>query len=257
MSPSAYLAKALPIVQKANAISLRYFRKGFTQEEKGPGDVVTQADKEIERFLIEQLGVLFPGTGFLGEEYGAQGSQDLVWVMDPIDGTANFSRGLEFYCTSVALVEKGVPIVGMVINPVTGECFSAAKGCGANLNDMPIRVSDATLRKSMVVDGLGLSLPQQRERLARIGRIAAETWQVRILGAIALEMAYIAAGRLDIRACSNQKPWDVAAGAVLVQEAGGKATDFAGSDWRMGAEGIVASNGTAHDTLLGLIHRKE
>lgn len=196
---------------------------------KGDQDYFTEADGEVERLIAKRLSELFPGDQFLGEEEGgAYGER--TWVVDPIDGTANFARGIPHYSVSICYVEEGRPAVGVVYNPAIDELFAAQKGGGAFLNDRPIRVS-ATDRLQAATVELGWSTRRpMTDYVSMVGRVTATGAGFLRCGSGALGMAYVAAGRIDGYAELHINAWDTLAGIVLVEEAGGWTNDFLAND---------------------------
>jgi myo-inositol-1(or 4)-monophosphatase len=213
---------------------------------KGPANFVTAADRRAEETLFQELSKARPGYGFLGEESGERAGADKThrWVVDPLDGTTNFLHGIPQFGISIALERDGAVIAGIVYNPATDEMFSAEKGKGAFLNDQRIRVA---ARKGLADAVIACGLPHRgRGQLElgtkEIGAMQHEVAGLRRFGAAALDMAWVAAGRLDGYWERNIKPWDIAAGLILVREAGGFVTDCDGDDDMMGKGQIVAGN---------------
>lgn len=194
------------------------------QHKKSPKDLVTETDLAVEAMLRDSLGKLLPQAGFLGEEGGASAECELMWVVDPVDGTTNFAHGIPFVATSVALCHKGQPILGLVNLPILGELFSAAKGQGAWLDGEAIRVSQtATLIEAVVATGFPYDIAPHLKRILRQLELAMPATQgVRRPGAAALDLAYVACGRYDAFFEFALNPWDTAAGILLVEEAGGR-----------------------------------
>jgi myo-inositol-1(or 4)-monophosphatase len=213
---------------------------------KGPANFVTAADRRAEETLFQELSKARPGYGFLGEESGEREGADKThrWIVDPLDGTTNFLHGIPQFGISIALERDGGVIAGIVYNPATDEMFSAEKGKGAFLNDQRIRVA---ARRGLADAVIACGLPHRgRGQLElgtkEIGAMQHEVAGLRRFGAAALDMAWVAAGRLDGYWERNIKPWDIAAGLILVREAGGFVTDCDGDDDMMGKGQIVAGN---------------
>jgi myo-inositol-1(or 4)-monophosphatase len=191
---------------------------------KGPGDYVSAADHRAEQILHQELSRARPGFGFVMEERGAiEGQGDQRWIVDPLDGTTNFLHGLPHFAISVALERHGELVAGVVYDPVKDELFWAEKGVGAYLNDRRLRVSRRSdLANSLVGTGIPVLDWQGREGFAQqLDRVAAAVAGIRRLGTASLDLAYVAAGRLDGFWEYGLKPWDMAAGIVLIREAGG------------------------------------
>jgi len=248
--------KIKPIIKGAGEIVCLYFQKTFSSEKKKDGSIVTQADLASEQFLTEKLQLLFPEAGIIGEEKGNNGlKSDYFWVIDPLDGTTNFSRGLPYFCVSVALTYKGNSVFGAIYNPLTDECFWAQKGKGAFLNGLKIRVSSiSSLKKGVVAVGLpyrqGVPFKGIFEKM---GVLAFKSFAFRHFGAIALDLAYVAAGRLDAVCFEGLGWWDVAAGMLLIEEAGGIVTDFKGNQIKEGYTSFLAAGKELYDPLRNLL----
>jgi myo-inositol-1(or 4)-monophosphatase len=226
---------------------------------KGPGNFVSAADHRAEQILHQELEKARPGYGFLGEEGGLrQGSdQAHTWIVDPLDGTTNFLHGIPQFSISVALKREDAIIAGLVYNPISDELFTAERGKGAVLNDRRLRVAART-RLSDAVAACGLphyGRGDLEEFRREIAAVQAQVAGLRRFGSAALDCAWTAAGRFDIFWERNLAPWDLAAGLLLVREAGGFATDIDGGDAMLEKGSIVAGNETLQRTLLGLLRK--
>ena len=227
---------------------------------KGPGDFVTLADVRTERILKEQLSRARPNFGFLMEESGAVDGLNLDsrWIVDPIDGTSNFVHGIAHFAISIALEELGEITAGIIFDPINEQLFWAERGQGAFLNDRRIRVSARTqLSHSLFATGFpfkgrGLET-EHKEYLLEMGAVMAASSGIRRLGSAALDLAYVAAGRFDGFWESRLKPWDMAAGILVVREAGGMVCDLMGGDKMMDTGTIIAANPDLHKPLLETI----
>ena len=213
---------------------------------KGPANFVTAADRRAEETLYQELSKARPGYGFLGEEGGMREGADKShrWIVDPLDGTTNFLHGIPQFAISIALERDGAMVAGLVYNPASEEMFMAEKGKGAFLNDQRIRVA---ARKSLADAVIACGLPHRGRGELELGNRETGAMQeqvagLRRFGAAALDLAWVAAGRLDGYWERNLKPWDVAAGLILVREAGGFVTDCDGGDDMMAKGHIVAGN---------------
>lgn len=251
----AYLEAAIDAAFLAQSIHVYYLEKGLQEKTKsGPTDLVTQADRESEEAIKDLLLSRFPDHGFLGEEGGEDGGGKVRWVVDPLDGTVNYAHGFPFYGVSIALEVEGQIELGVVLDTARGELFTAIRGGGAQLNGRPIRV---TKRKktlgSLVATGFPYDVARDPENLIYFERAMKNGLMVRRPGAAALDLAYVAAGRLDGFWEVKLNPWDVAAGWLLVEEAGGRVTDLDGHPYRLGHRYIVATNGHIHSALLELL----
>ena len=231
-------------------------------EMKGFNDLVSYVDKQAEVQLVEGLKELLPEAGFITEEGTETTRQEKYnWIIDPLDGTTNFTHGLQHYAVSVGLMENQEIVLGVIYNPAHDECYYAYKNGGAYLNGTPIKVSDVpALKDSLIATGFpyyDFNLTQQY--LQVLGSFMGKSHGVRRIGSAALDLAYVAAGRCEGFFEFNLNPWDVAAGIVLVQEAGGQLSKFTeNGDYLFGRE-IVASNKNIHQDMLDTIaaHWKE
>ena len=230
MSPAdldAREAAATRVMRDAGKLARQYFdRRGeLTIELKGKQDLVSVADKSVEELIRRELGPLFPDDAFLGEEGGGTGA-DRVWVIDPIDGTMNFLRGLPYWCCVLAYVVNGRPEIALTMDPVHDELYVARRGRGATRDGAPIHVSTVTSPSSACV-GLSFNFKQPAERyMAMMDRLTADGFDHRRMGSSALSLCHVADGRLDGTVALMCSSWDVIAGLLLVEEAGGYATDW-------------------------------
>ena len=202
-------------------------------------DPVTDADREAERAIRELLGAERPDDGVLGEEGSRQaGDSGRRWVVDPLDGTVNFLYGIPQWCVSVALEEGEAALVGVVLDPVRDELFAAERGGGARLNGEPIRVREqAQLERALVATGFSYERERRVEQAEVVGRLLPRVRDIRRAGSAALDLSWLAAGRLDGFYERGLKPWDWRAGGLLVEEAGGALAELPGEPW-----GLVAAN---------------
>ena len=203
--------------------------------EKDRMDYASEVDRLAEAAVVKELRRAYPEYAVLGEEYGEQkgsrGASRYTWVIDPLDGTSNYLRGLPHWCVSIALVENGEPVHGVIFDPLRNELFTASKGYGAVLNDKRIRVSERrTLEGALIGTGFH---PRERERIGAqlecTRQLLTQAEDIRRAGSAALDLAYVASGRLDAYFEAGVKPWDIAAGVLLVREAGGKVSDQKGA----------------------------
>jgi myo-inositol-1(or 4)-monophosphatase len=259
MLRSALLNVMIKATQKAS----RALKRDFGEIEqlqvsvKGPANFVTAADRRAEETLRQELERARPGYSFLGEEGGLREGSDRThcWIVDPLDGTLNFLHGIPHFAISVALEREGTIVAGLVYNPVADELFTAERGKGAFLNDRRIRVTgrsrlaDAVIACALPHPSRGDVTLVRKEHNAVQDKIAG----LRRFGAAALDLAWVAAGRFDGYWERALSPWDLAAGIVLVREAGGFVSDVDGTDVSLGCGGIVAGNETIHRELLGLL----
>ncbi len=248
--------QARRITQQASKLALQFFEapERLEAQLKGHQDWVTKADRAVEAFVQEQLHKSFPGESFLGEESGHTGSNDAVWVCDPIDGTQNFMRGIPTFGITLAFVSQGRTLVGVTEEPAFGRTYSARQGGGAFLDDTRLHIRpDCTLSKAVL--GLGYNANRDPEEflkyLARLFELGTE---FRRIGSAAICLAYVASGKLDAFWQMHLKSWDVISGLLLVQEAGGLACDFLSQDGLTtgnpvlaGAPGVIAQLSEALD----------
>jgi myo-inositol-1(or 4)-monophosphatase len=257
--PPQYLATAIEAVIHAGDVQLSRFGTDMRVDKKGAIDLVTEIDIQIEREFRAMIAGRFPDHVVLGEEFSSRGDRDATppfcWVFDPVDGTTNYAHGLPIFCSSLALEIDGEIAVGAVYDPTRRELFTAERGQGAWLNGHPLRVSAADeLIDSLLVTGFHYGIQRDSEDLVSLFReFIARSRAVRRLGSAALDMCYVAAGRFDGYWESKIQPWDVAAGALIVAEAGGRVTTVGGEVFRSRAGSVLASNGRIHDLMLEVI----
>jgi len=242
---------AQPVAEFQRRECLKFDRSAI--EYKGAHDLVSYVDRRSEEMLVDGLSALVPEAGFLTEEgTTAQTQRPLMWVVDPLDGTTNFTHGLPFFSISIALLFEGNPLLGMVWEPNRDERFTAVAGQGCRLNDIPLKVSSThALGQALLATGFPY---EQYERvddyLPVLKHMMTQSRGVRRLGSAALDLAYVACGRFDGYYEYNLNPWDVAAGVLLVTEAGGRVSDFSGNANAIFGRQIVASNHELHPQLL-------
>lgn len=243
-----------PIIRQAGDILLSYYQKQLTWKDKQEQGFVTEADLASEAFLIEQLNKLLPEVSFFAEESGKQGSanNEYCWVIDPLDGTTNFAYGIPHFCISVALTQHDKPIFGMIYLPLQDELFCAEKGKGAFLNGNRISVAEnRPLERTLLLVGF----PYQRgntflSMMHHLADISPKTYAFRHLGAIAVEQAYLACGRGDGIFFEDLAWWDIAAGLLLITEAGGVVTTYEGTEVTPSYCSYVGGNKQIHGRLL-------
>jgi myo-inositol-1(or 4)-monophosphatase len=226
-----------------------------TIELKGAFDLVTDMDRASEDLIVSAIAAEFPDHAILAEESGAIGAAEYTWLIDPLDGTNNYAHGYPYFCVSLGLWQGRTPLLGVIYNPLLDELFSAQAGGGAHRNGQPIHVSDtATLGAALVSTGFPYEYANVPENnLREFDRIQARCQGVRRGGAAALDLAYVAMGRLDAHWELNLKPWDTGAAALLVLEAGGRLSDWRGGAWHPWSDRLVASNGLIHDEITYLL----
>lgn len=241
----------------AGDVLTRYLREGVAMRSKDVANLVSDADVEAERAVVDAIRRRFPGHEVLGEEgHAADLSAEHLWVVDPLDGTANFAHGIPIFAVSIAYYRAGEAVCGVVHNPASGEWYAAERGRGARLGGHPIRVSPhARLDESMIAFGL----PYDRGALmeatlaATAEFVRRETHGVRRLGSAALDLCMVARGMFGAYFEYQLSPWDFAAGRLIVEEAGGLVTDCSGDPLRLGKTGVLASNGALHEAALEIV----
>lgn len=260
--PDAWLAEAIAIARGAGAILKDGFGGPSRIEMKGAIDLVTEHDQASEAYILREIARRFPGHAVLAEESGGRAATPEApppfrWIADPLDGTTNFAHGLPFFCVSLALEAAGQRVLGVLYDPLRDECFAARKGGGATLNGVPTRVSAAaSLASALGCTGFPYDVMERPEETLRFFAPLLPTMRgVRRLGSAALDLGYVACGRLDLFWEVKLHPWDVAAGILIVEEAGGRVTDFAGGPVAPDPVEIAATNGTLHDELLARLRQ--
>ncbi len=255
----------LPLCEQAARAGgdvLRQFAGRVRYREKGKHDLVTEADVTSQKVIRELIAANFPDHDFLGEEdadaiaVAKNASQSgYRWVVGPLDGTANFVHGLGNYAVSVALQQHGEIICGVVFDPVANECFAAAKGQGARLNGEPIQVSDCpALDQAMIAASFAPNVPRGSIEIARFIEVLHASQSVRRLGSAALNLCYIGAGRLDGYWATSVKIWDIAAGLLILTEAGGTISQIDGSPLRLENPQFAASaTASLHEQFLATL----
>lgn len=264
MEFSATTEFALSVAREAAALVMRILPEPAAAKQvayKGPTDLVTRADHEAERLIAARIRERFPDHGLLAEEGTAGGGPTARWLIDPVDGTANFARGIPWFAISIAFEEGGVVRSGVVAVPPLDEFFVAERGGGAFLIEgsaTPVRLGVSPVRdlgRALVATGLGAE-PTRSRHVPSIPPLLLGTLQVRIMGSAAGHLAYIAAGRLDAFWEPGLNPWDVAAGILLVEEAGGRVTDLAGHPMRAPGGDVLATNGLLHRPMIEALTRE-
>ncbi|EGY27347.1 inositol monophosphatase family protein [Desulfovibrio sp. A2] len=249
---AAQLPRILEIIRESGALVMEHWRKPRNIRLKGRIDLLTETDLAVEAFLKERLKDVAPDATFMAEESAtSREPRGTCWIIDPIDGTTNFAHSLPFVATSVGLWHEGRVELGIVNAPVLGECFWAVRGGGAFCNGDPLSVSDrAPLEQAVVATGFPYTIQEDVDTvLARLRKALVTTRGVRRCGAAAIDLAFVASGRFDAFYEADLKPWDTAAGWLLVEEAGGRVTGFDGAPYDFTNEGILASNGRVHEAM--------
>jgi myo-inositol-1(or 4)-monophosphatase len=247
-------------VIRAGELQLASLGRDIRVDKKSAIDLVTEVDIAIERAFRDTIAERFPDHVVLGEEFEESGQRDAIphycWLFDPIDGTTNFAHGLPIFCSSLALEIDGELAVGAVYDPNRRELFTAERGHGARLNGLPIRVSTAaeTLIDSLLVTGFHYGVHKDPGELMQLFEaFIRRSRAVRRLGSAAIDLCYAACGRVDAFYEMKLQPWDIAAGALIVQEAGGTISTVDGDPFRSRAGSVLASNGRIHQAMVDVI----
>jgi len=256
-----FLATAVQAVTRAGAMQLAGIDH-LRVEKKGAIDLVTQIDRDVERMFRALIAERFPDHVVLAEEFEIGGDRhreaEYTWVFDPVDGTTNYAHGLPIFCCACSLERHGQPIVSAIYDPSRRELFTAERGLGAWLNGTPMRVAAAeTLIDALLVTGFPYSVQTDGGFLLDLfGDFLRSARAVRRLGSAAIDMAYVAAGRFDGFWEVKLNPWDVSAGALMVEEAGGRVTGLVGNPFDSRTGEVVASNGRIHEAMVDIIRTR-
>ena len=258
-----YLEISQQIAREAGALLHGFFERRIGFELKGDFDLVTEADRTSEKLVIDRLLAHFPTHSIVAEETGGRvgESSEYCWYVDPLDGTTNFAHGFPMYNVTLALEKAGEMIAGVIYDPERDEMFVCERGGGAQLNGKPIHVSRvADVDSSLVATGFPSRKRHQNINVHFYYQLAMISHGVRRAGAAALDLAYVASGRLDAYWEFGLNPWDMAAGILLVTEAGGRVSDMHGEEASLRGPHLLADNGTVHDSMLqvfGEVFRRE
>jgi len=249
---------AIEIAREAGIFLKNKLNSVHTIDYKGEINLVTEADKTSEGMITSKISTLFPDHDILAEEftYTTRGS-DFTWIIDPLDGTTNYAHGHPFFCVSIALKNLDTLIVGIIYDPMLDEMFVAEKGKGAFLNDRAIHVSNTNrIIKSLLATGFPYDIREDsHNNLNYFNEMILKAQAIRRAGSAALDLAYVAAGRFDGFWELKLNPWDIAAGWLLVEEAGGIVTDMQGKDYYLESPSILASNGRIHKEMMDVLER--
>lgn len=246
-----YITSMQELAREAGALLLSYFGK-VAIEYKGEVDLVTEADRASEKLIVGRIRKQWPSHDLMGEEGSRQETgSDFRWYVDPLDGTTNFAHGYPVFCVSIGLEHKGQRLAGVVYDPTRDEMFAAEKGSGAQLNGRAIHVSKtARLCESLVATGFPSHKRHQNPNINFYHQITLRSHGVRRAGSAALDLCYVASGRYDAFWEFNLNPWDTAAGVAILEEAGGKVTNFSGAPFAIDSKEVLASNTLLHPEML-------
>jgi myo-inositol-1(or 4)-monophosphatase len=258
-----WVPKAAEIAREAGAKLREFFAQGVETEYKGDVDLVTVADRTVEKLIKTRLGETFPDHGIYGEEGTRERMQgEFRWYVDPLDGTTNFAHGFPQFCVSMGLEQRpagtaadadGTLVAAVIYDPLRDELYTAERGQGARLNGRPIKVSRVPeLAEALLSTGFPSRKRHASPNVHFYQEFTLRSHGVRRAGSAALDLAYVASGRLEAFWEFNLNPWDTAAGILLVEEAGGKVTDFAGNPFKLDSREVLASNGLIQGELVEL-----
>lgn len=248
---------AMETAREAGNILLEKFGRKIGVHKKGDINLVTEADLASEKFIVDKIKTHYPRHSILAEESGNAvqiGEGADKWIIDPLDGTTNFAHGYPCFCVNIALEREGEIIIAATYDPTRDEMFSAEKGRGASLNNKRIEVSgQEKLGDSLVVTGFPYDIAKRADFARHFTEMLLATRAVRRDGSAAIDLAYVAAGRFDGFWEEGLNPWDIAAGVLLIKEAGGKVSYYDGSDIDIYTPPICATNGHIHDEMLAVL----
>ncbi len=259
----AWVPKASAIAEEAGARLREFLAQGVETEYKGDVDLVTVADRTAEKLIKDRLGVAFPEHGVFGEEGTRERLEaEFRWYVDPLDGTTNFAHGLPQFCVSMGLEQRpvgikpgedGTLVAAVIYDPMRDELFTAERGRGAWLNGKPMQVSHTPeLAEALLATGFPSQKRHDSPNVHFYHEFTLRSHGLRRAGSAALDLACVASGRMDAFWEFNLNPWDTAAGILLVEEAGGRVTDFSGGNFKLDSREVLASNGLIHGELVAL-----
>jgi myo-inositol-1(or 4)-monophosphatase len=251
-NPTSFVPAITAIAREAGALLMEYFNQRVKIEYKGDANLVTEADRKSETLIRERILAQWPGHDILGEEQGLRDSgSEYRWYVDPLDGTTNFAHAYPVFCVSIGLEHKGQLVAGVVFDPTRNELFAAERGSGAFMNDQPIHVSKtARLAECLVATGFPSHKRHKNPNIFFYHQITMRSHGVRRAGSAALDLCCVACGRFDAFWEFNLNPWDTAAGVLLVEEAGGRVTNFRGGPFEMDSRQTLATNGLVHEEVM-------
>lgn len=253
--------QVIDTVREAGELLLSYYGRKISSRSKGGLDFATVADDAVDKFLREKLAAKFPSTKLLTEEtapadYSSLKNEENLWIIDPIDGTTNFSRGIEPFCISIGLVSRGQTLLGVIFEPTNGNLYHATRDTEfAYMNDDILKVSETqNFEESYIVTGLPWGGKKRKEVYNYIGRIYPKVRTMGIRGSAAQDLCELAKGTIDAFFIAGIKPWDIAAGTLFALKAGGKFTNMKGEPGNIFEEDVIFSNSRLHEKLLDTLH---
>lgn len=252
-----YLDFAIDVAREAGGVLKHYMNREKHVELKGRANLVTVADKESEALIIRRIRERYPDHAILAEESGASAGGAAKWIIDPLDGTTNFAHQYPFFCVSIGFEQDGRIMCGAVYDPWRDEMFSGARGSGSFVNGRPISVSGAErLSDALIMTGFPYGVREKMDTaISQFRAFLFESQGVRRGGSAALDLCYIAHGRVDGFWEMDLHPWDTAAGVVILEEAGGRVTNFDGGPFSVYGKQIIASNGLIHDEMAAVLRQ--
>lgn len=247
---------AIAAAKKAGKVLLEMSKDEIGYSMKNSHDILSEADLKSEKIIIDEIKKKFPEHNILAEESGEENnSSEYLWIIDPLDGTINFSRKIKEYCISIAVEHKSELILGLIYRPATNELFIAEKGKGSFLNDMKLKVSDENELINMLLATDNTSNLEAREKNCNIlSKIWNKVRHIRIFGSGALHLARVGSGKIDVYYTNKFNYWDHAAGIIIIKETGGKVTDFEGNEINKSSKNIIASNNKIHEQILEILN---
>ena len=252
---------AIQTARDAGRILAERLGRNLQVRHKGDIDLVTEADLAAEKLIVERIRSHHPRHAILAEEAGevqAVGDQraEWKWIVDPLDGTTNYAHGYPCFCVSIALEHEGRTVLGVIYDPMRDETFAAERGAGATLNNRPIRVSEVDdLNRALLCTGFPHDVRSRADFVRHFSNFIMRSQSVRRDGSAALDLAYVACGRFDGFYEDGLRPWDVAAGVLLIEESGGRVSRYDGSPFDTYRPPLAASNGLVHDAMLAVLNQ--
>ena len=254
-----YLDFSIELAREAGGVLKHYMDREKQVELKGRANLVTAADKESEALIIRRIRERYPNHAILAEESGASGAGEGKWIIDPLDGTTNFAHQYPFFCVSIGFEQNGEIVCGAVYDPCRDEMFSGARGLGSFVNGNRLRVSEVSkVGNALLLTGFPYGVREKvRLAMTHFEAFVIESQAVRRGGSAALDLCYTAMGRCDGFWELDLHPWDTAAGRVILEEAGGRVSDYTGNPFSVYMREIIASNGKIHEEMIDVLKKAE